>query len=822
MWFAMYEGGVYQYDGKKLTRRTTADGLPNDDFSKHILEDRGGNIWIATNGGLCRYDGKTFRTFTTKDGLAGNQIDSLFEDSCGNLWFMISAGGVNKFDGENFQHFTTDDGLLSNTVSGMLEDEVGNLIFGTSRGFTIYTPPVEKIPPPVFVTEVVADKVYSVDASESSQPSEGFKIPSTAKRISFSYHGMSFKTKRLRYNYMLEGYDTEWKATWDEQVSYDNLPPGEYVFKVITITRDLVYSDTPATLHLQIVPPPHEELLRQTREELEAAYRDLAQKNTQLEAAKEAAEAANRAKSVFLANMSHEIRTPMNAILGYAQILQQKPDLSTDMRDAVETIENSGNHLLGLINDVLDISKIESGRLELQKTDFNLTALIDGLSAMFQVRCQQKGLNWKVVWSRAGGSPVQMEGGEEEEEWKDGRMDERTISHSSPLPPFQPSRLLVHGDEGKLRQVLINLLSNAIKFTESGEVILRISKSKQDARCKTQDASESPLRECASTCILNPESCILFEVIDTGPGIPPEEQAVIFEPFVQSEDGTRKEGTGLGLTIAQRHVQLMGGELGVESPPINPPNCGGKGGVGSRFFFTVPLPLATEEATSHAGDVGPGGLKAVPNRLAEGYQVKALVADDKKENRDVLSQILSNIGVLVDTAENGGQALEKVHAEKPSIVFMDIWMPQMDGLEAMQRIREAFSDDPPKLVAVSASTFAHERQKYLDAGFDEFISKPVRAERIYECLATLLRVEYEYADEGSPQVDLSKLTLPDDLLLRLKEAAAFGKMTELRASLDEVRQRGEDGCRLAEKLHELSRKFDTEAILEILNHINSI
>ncbi|MBI1926639.1 hypothetical protein HYR99_20660 [Candidatus Poribacteria bacterium] len=651
LWFALRGSGVYRYDGKALTRFTTADGLPSNN-TYCILEDRRGDIWVGTlGGGLAKYDGSTFRTFTTQDGLAGNTISSLFEDREGNVWFSGGTGGVNKFDGVNFQTFTTNDGLLNNSIERILEDGEGNLLFCTRSGFTRYTPPVEKIPPPVFVTEVVADQVYPVKPSEGSKPSEGLKIPSTAKRISFSYHGMSFKTKRMRYNYMLEGYDTEWKATWEEQVSYDNLPLGEYVFNVIAITRDLVYSDTPATIHLQIVPPPHEELLRQTREELEAAYHDLAQKNAQLEAAKEAAEAANRAKSVFLANMSHEIRTPMNAILGYAQILQQKPDLSTDMRDAVETIENSGNHLLGLINDVLDISKIESGRLELQKTDFNLTALIDGLSAMFQIRCQQKGLGWRVEWRLENGGTegnVEMEGREGKEGSRAGSLPVQTTVRREgkegfdKLNPaewkeekdsFHVSRLLVHGDEGKLRQVLINLLSNAIKFTESGEVILRINKSVNQPTGETDAIRNTPYAVRFT-----------FEVIDTGPGIPPEDQAVIFEPFVQSKDGTRKEGTGLGLTIAQRHVQLMGGELGVESPLINPPNFGGNGGVGSRFFFTVPLPLATEEATSHAGDVGPGGLKTVPDRLAEGYQVKALVADDKKENRDVLSQMLSNIG----------------------------------------------------------------------------------------------------------------------------------------------------------------------------------
>jgi len=262
MWFATLNAGVCRYDGVKFTRFTTENGLPNN-TSYSLAEDRKGNIWIATLGGACRYDGKTFRTFTTKDGLASDLINFISEDSQGNLWLGVETGGVYKFDGKNFQRFTTDDGLLNNTVVGIMEYKKGNIIFGASSGTTIYTPPKEKIPPPIYLTEVVADKVYPVNPSAPPLPpnfggergAEGFKIPSTTPRISFAYHSISFKTKRMRYNYMLEGYDKDWNATWDEEVSYDNLKSGSYVFKVIAINRDVVYSETPATVHLTIALP---------------------------------------------------------------------------------------------------------------------------------------------------------------------------------------------------------------------------------------------------------------------------------------------------------------------------------------------------------------------------------------------------------------------------------------------------------------------------------------------------------------------------------------------------------------------------------------
>jgi len=246
LWFATIKSGVTRYDGKTFTQFTPADGLPHDRVNRFLV-DRQGDLWIATAGGLCRYDGKEFQTVTTQDSPSGSDVSCVFEDSGGNLWFGIYAGGVRKFDRKNFQQFTTDDGLLSNTVYSIHENEKGQMIFLTAGGITTYTPPEEKVSPPISVTEVVADKAYPMPKT--------LKIPSTTPRINFAYHGISFKTKRMRYNYMLEGYDADWQATWDESTSYENLKPGDYTFKVIAINRDLFYSEVPVTVHLQIVPP---------------------------------------------------------------------------------------------------------------------------------------------------------------------------------------------------------------------------------------------------------------------------------------------------------------------------------------------------------------------------------------------------------------------------------------------------------------------------------------------------------------------------------------------------------------------------------------
>ncbi|TDU81242.1 signal transduction histidine kinase [Prosthecobacter fusiformis] len=478
--------------------------------------------------------------------------------------------------------------------------------------------------------------------------------------------------------------------------------------------------------------------------EVRRAQKDLLAEVVVRKKAEASAEAASRAKSEFLANMSHEIRTPMNAILGYAQILARDGALPRFHRDAVATILNSGDHLLHLIQEILDLSKIDAGYMEVEKTNFDLAALVRELGAMFQHPCEERQIGFRIE-AAALDKPV-----------------------------------TVYGDEGKLRQVLINLLGNAVKFTTQGRVTLRV--------------------------LSLEDECWRFEVEDTGIGIGADAVQRIFDPF-QQEPGTRG-GTGLGLAIARRQLEILGGRIGVHSEP----------GKGSCFHVELSLPMAAGQGVVH------NSVRELVG-LAPGCMVRALVVDDIRENREVLASMLTFIGCEVVLAEHGRQAVEVVQVSRPQIVFMDIRMPEFDGLEATRRILEEFDHDEVKIVATSASALAHERELCLKAGCDDFVAKPFRAERIYGCLRHLLGAEFEYKDEtadadaGDP-FDLSQISLPEDLASRLTMAAELHSATVLKSCLGELEQLGSAGQRLAQHLRGFLASYDMKTIQRIIAQIS--
>jgi len=457
------------------------------------------------------------------------------------------------------------------------------------------------------------------------------------------------------------------------------------------------------------------------------------------------ADLANRAKSDFLASMSHEIRTPLNAILGYTQMLRRDPALAPEQRDAVEGVHLGGSHLLGLINEILDLSKIEAGKMELNVVDFELAGLVRGVASTFRSLCARKGIGFRLG----------ME------------MD---------------SRCFARGDEGKLRQVLINLVGNAVKFTMSGEVCLEVG---------WVDGGGWQ-----------------FAVIDTGLGIPEEEQADIFRPFHQGSAAGHLGGTGLGLAIAQRQVELMGGEL----------RCRSSRGAGSRFHFTIPLAAAAGEVERWVRSTG---------RLSEGQCVKALVVDDEPANRDVMARMLRSIGCEVEVASDSRAALLGVRAGDVNVVFVDLLLAGESGLEVAKELAGEGAPSRPVVIAHSASTLPSLKEMALSAGCVGFLAKPVSIEMLAESLERFLGVRFEEVENlempaVSVEEHLSVVRLPEALCSRLMVAAELHSTTVLKSGLAELRQHGSEACRLADVIRQRMRGYDMDGIQRLLSRYTCI
>ncbi|MGJ3248693.1 MAG: DAHL domain-containing protein [Elainellaceae cyanobacterium] len=417
---------------------------------------------------------------------------------------------------------------------------------------------------------------------------------------------------------------------------------------------------------------------------------DRKQAEADLKRATEAAQVANRAKSQFLSNMSHELRTPLNVILGFTQLMSRDRSLQSRQQGYLNSINQGGEHLLNLINDVLEMSKIEAGKVSLTPSDFDLHSLLAGIHLMFQFKANSKGIDLR-------------------------------LEQAADLPQY------VHTDESKLRQILVNLVGNAVKFTASGHICLRASAEFMGAE-PTDDLAD----EAAPSSTLR----LQFEVEDTGTGIDPAELDTLFEPFVQANNQPASQtGTGLGLPISRKFVEMMGGEMTVSS----------RLGQGSRFQFSIQAEMANRGAMTRSQPLRPVvGLE--PGQPA--YRI--LIVEDVPENRQLLVDLLEPIGFELSEAQNGQEAIQIWQDWQPHLIWMDLRMPVMDGYEATRQIK-AIGQNTPVVIALTGSVFKQEKSGAIAAGCDDFICKPFRTEVIFDKMAEFLGVRYTYGEPDTAQ-----------------------------------------------------------------------
>ncbi|HAG16421.1 MAG TPA: hypothetical protein DCG69_07860 [Bacteroidales bacterium] len=833
-----------------------------------IVQDYRKNIWLGTES-----DGIAFFNPLTKaknrfesnpleiGALSSNRILCLFEDSQGTMWIGTADGGLNKFDRINlqFEHLNKANGLISNTVLSILEDEQENLWIGTSaglnrieyqtntlalfdkidglisNGFIENAATIGKDAHLYMATQRGLNVINTSDIRSDSctfnyiftdfvinsisifhdqnndlikqfVENKSIKLKYNQRNIGIEFSALEFlNPKNVNYYYQLENVDKDWiDSKTINFVSYINLSPGKYTFKVKATDKAGNSTLYPAQLIFEIDSPLYKQIWfivlilfligvfiflsirlrirritfqnQQLEKLVDNKTKELQNSNVQLQKeiderikAEADAERASQSKSQFLANMSHEIRTPMNAIIGFTDLLSS---LVRDEKQSyyLNAIRSSGRSLLVLINDILDLSKIEAGHFQIDYKPVNLANLFEEIKQVFALKCDEKDLIFEMD------------------------LDDKL-----------PSALIM--SEIRIRQILVNLIGNALKFTEKGKIGL-------NAKIIAEALNENKIN-------------LLIEVSDTGIGIDAEQQARIFQAFHQADgqDVRKYGGTGLGLSISRRLAELMGGRIEVASEL----------GQGSTFkIYLNDVEISDQEITH----VEKTELYSV--RQLNFKPSKLLVVDDSETNRSLIKELFSESAIEIFEAGNGQEAIEKTRLLFPDLILMDIRMPVLNGFDALKIIRnENLLKDIP-VIALTASISDLGEDRYIEAGFNQVLLKPLNMEELLQEIANFLPFEKMQQEEKSniysddreeerlieQEIDLSNLQLAiTDLNELLPLHEKFRKQKFMNEILLFALQIGSIGRKYsvqavqkyAEELGFYTENFDTEKMEKSLN-----